>query len=1018
MPGLEGFPIPEPKHLPREAKRLTVRFQEVISSIGEVFDVTPENLDSKREQLFVLHRDAWNFYADLQNWIKLFQEKRPEEKSSDLSFIRRLAEIAENMASGVDSIRQYTEKLIALRDKEDRNLERKFSEEAVSITKSEIQRLRIELGQMAGEITLSTKNTHREKLKAFAKRASRIAALTLAMLAVDLKTSPLHFREKNPEKTKTERKINPEDALSNSHMDEDEYKPDMGGEGDPGKFERSAEPLAKIDFSWLNGIDDPLWVQKIIRKREDGKLITAEAPQINKMYSYEHARVEIKLKNPRSGDRIKLPVPQGFEFNNVETEPNVSIGYGSNENGRYVAFTGNEKEKLPEITLSYSVYRVESGLIDFSLERTSPISRTEEDQKLIEDLRKAKPEQFERALDRHLSDFTYVVSSEIDEIFRSLPGTTEEKVGTLKIGDCDMLSAYAMGLLNDANHKAWMAVGLLEQRDELDALRRHAKLLYETKDGRELYETTSPTKYALVNLVLLPKDKARLENLAKEISSTVNGENLIPELGRMRQALEEILKKPEYKKYRASPDSITPDLKDIQKMIEDVLSGKWEKLLAWPGPESALGEISLILSIIFGFVLAMLGGLYSLSKGVGKLDEGLRKKAKKSQEENIRGVAELFTRLDSAYESQPEVPEDQRKFFAETLENIYRWHPELEDIIPLDKVRRYNQEQQKTWLKIAGLREVYAKDHWGVYSSIREIFRSARWNRMKKRLQADHAEVLPSLEELEEKVKYLMANPQLREKLAEKIPEGVEEIILIAENMLRANPVLAHDRAPLPLVLKALSIERSKLSDEKISKRGNMDNTEFESYVPYLPGMDTRRIDWRVYGRNDKLVVRKPEKEGSRDTPSMILHVAVEVTNSGEETLASLASLLIYAQKSPGQFYIKTVTLMANGEIAGRFDAKAASNFTTQPDKKPIEYLMSKILELKLEHGFDIEDIGPDRYQRNHILRKLSGVLFPENIDRRRESLLTVGFYEGEIENDVPVSTYFFEKPERGEEVA
>lgn len=62
------------------------------------------------------------------------------------------------------------------------------------------------------------------------------------------------------------------------------------------------------------------------------------------------------------------------------------------------------------------------------------------------------------------------------------------------------------------------------------------------------------------------------------------------------------------------------------------------------------------------------------------------------------------------------------------------------------------------------------------------------------------------------------------------------------------------------LHLRARTLTEALLMGEHRSRRVGQ-AIEFADYQEYLPGMDLRRLDWRVWGRADKLVVRRFETE-------------------------------------------------------------------------------------------------------------------------------------------------------------
>ena len=87
---------------------------------------------------------------------------------------------------------------------------------------------------------------------------------------------------------------------------------------------------------------------------------------------------------------------------------------------------------------------------------------------LIVEAIKINPAETEKLLREHLTDFTYITSNQLNALFEKLPGTFEEKVGVVQIGDCSTLSLYIAGLLKDAGIRSGIAQGLLETGGKID----------------------------------------------------------------------------------------------------------------------------------------------------------------------------------------------------------------------------------------------------------------------------------------------------------------------------------------------------------------------------------------------------------------------------------------------------------------------------------------------------------------------------------------------------------------------
>lgn len=75
------------------------------------------------------------------------------------------------------------------------------------------------------------------------------------------------------------------------------------------------------------------------------------------------------------------------------------------------------------------------------------------------------------------------------------------------------------------------------------------------------------------------------------------------------------------------------------------------------------------------------------------------------------------------------------------------------------------------------------------------------------------------------------------------------------------------------------------------------DGMEFSQYRAYLPGDDLRRVDWRVFGRSDRLFVREADQESR-----LSVWLLVDSTGSMAEAGADGTTRLDYARRLAGAF--------------------------------------------------------------------------------------------------------------------
>ena len=106
-------------------------------------------------------------------------------------------------------------------------------------------------------------------------------------------------------------------------------------------------------------------------------------------------------------------------------------------------------------------------------------------------------------------------------------------------------------------------------------------------------------------------------------------------------------------------------------------------------------------------------------------------------------------------------------------------------------------------------------------------------------------------------------------------------------------------------------------------------SVEFASYRKYVPGDDTRRLDWRAYGRSDRFYI----KEFEADT-NLRLCLVVDTSGSMNYSAGGL-SKLDYARRLAG-----TLAYLASGQGDAVGLYCAAENFTTQiPAKRNASHL-------------------------------------------------------------------------------
>lgn len=168
-------------------------------------------------------------------------------------------------------------------------------------------------------------------------------------------------------------------------------------------------------------------------------------------------------------------------------------------------------------------------------------------------LRAAPSDQRLDTVRAQLANFSYVVSTQLNQMLESLPGTWYQKAATLRVGDCDMLSLYAALLLRSVGEDAAVEVGFVEKRNTIEANSRHARL----RTPKEHIELTSDCKRFLVNLVFSEEDRSHLEKIIRISRENPNlpSHEVLTQFGR---ALELILERPDYAQFTPKEELSAP----------------------------------------------------------------------------------------------------------------------------------------------------------------------------------------------------------------------------------------------------------------------------------------------------------------------------------------------------------------------------------------------------------------------------------------------------------------------------
>ncbi|HCB35010.1 MAG: hypothetical protein A2W52_03050 [Candidatus Taylorbacteria bacterium RIFCSPHIGHO2_02_49_25] len=767
------------------------------------------------------------------------------------------------------------------------------------------------------------------------------------------------FLEKTPrslrQKAAPSEKTGASSLLSRPRQGAEQW-PTLGGggiEGEPGRFE-APEPIARVNERFWSSIDDPLWITDVAERTGEHTFRTIE-PRLIATGEKVHADVELKPISVRKGYEMSLPAPLGFAAGDVRTKPVVS--FTVNENKSSITF----HEDNDSVNVFYKVFGAEQEY-QSGIPRGSELNRTEETREVIEELRASFHENAPRILNRHLKDFTYVVSDELQRILEKMPGSMEEKAGTLKVGSCNTLSAYAVGLLNDAGKRAFIGNGFLEDEDYIDGKRPHSKLILFTDGGTRpmTYETTAVPEKHFVHLTFTAEDKAALDEAASAARSSKTSDEQLTAYENFRQKLNEILKKSEYERF-----VFTGDLPERSGSMYQTVSGLWEKL------ENYMSSLPRGKEIAVGWAMAVaidLAGLLAIIAAWKTLKKTKHAIAKKLEEETSKDIIGAFRSIAQggtiATNEKRDAPEEQ--IILRRLQGLYEHEPHLEKMYPLTEVEKLPPEKRRDYYKIILMARMFVREPWKMFGMASFIANRASFAKELERLKADGVPV----EGWMDRIREYYADEERRKEIESAIPQKADEIMargvkLAVERLERTNGLDTKN------LFKILGIGPADESQTKGKQTPSPAGGEFYEHVPYSPGMDTRTIDWNVYARTGDLVV-KTFAEAKHDRKVSAIDVVIDVTEHDDFELDRFTALLLHTQKYK-RLDIQSVSFTSYDRVVFRIDGKTIAKMMAEGSTS-VRYLIEKIEKLNLEYNLNLFKRKSLRGGAERLRNALSGL--------------------------------------------
>lgn len=960
----------------------------------DLFDVKPDHSPARREELLAMRESAARAYKNL--W-ELGQKIGP--KSQEHQFVKRLlgpsgeSGPVSRLNSNLSAFIEFGEKLSQGKIVDE--VERGFMVAALRDASAQAQAVIRELE------SIPIQSVIRSKIGPTVKKTIRMLAVLVSLGFLKGQTPEAsgqvrieHAQKQVREKIKkhgllesTEGKYDESKSGAGEKMQRGtrhKKKPGMAlepniysSEGNrPGEFGQG-RPFAEIDFSIFNDIDDPLWVDSISARDSEGDFRVIEQ-KVESVGNDVEAKVAItRSMQVNKDDEIALYAPVGFTVSDVKVEPNIP--FELDQNSRSIVF--NESSGDDEVQISYNVV---SSNDTFVIPESNPqnLNRTPDQFAVMEKLKGASDDDIEDLLDEHLSQFTYVTSNDLQELLEKMPGSNEEKTGALKIGDCDVLSMYAAGLLDDAGKTGLVAGGFLENNDGIDAARAHAKLVYITKDGRAVsYESTAPVEEAYVNLKFADEDEAVLEESVSKMSEDDAPEARLQKYEDFRQKLSQILEKGKYDEYKHK--ELFEAFGNIFEKLEQMIKRGGEF-----GPEvlvAITAEIAIILALA-GTVLGARAGLLRLGrKSKHELDEEALALVK-------RKLKVVEGGKDDEKEKTREYKEEEGRVI-EVIKDVYRKNQNLEDLYPLDEVLKLPLGQKRNLLVIFTSAELIFSQMYGegALDFFRGIEARADWQKAVSRLEA---EGLP-VGKLFQKIREVITDPKLKAEYEKNIPKKVAAIVskgaelgTRVSNSLRKSAVKVTNKR----VLQAFGVEQLGGDVKSRRRRTTVAPGEFYDYAPYQPGMDIKTIDWRLYARTDKLMVRRSIEEVRGKEPKFNFDLVIDVDSVEDSDLEHLSAMILYLQQNPGNINMETISFIAYSEVLDRFDQKVTEKLLSRAGGGNVSSLIEKIERLKLDHSmreFARKSVKKRwRYgQGINALEAAGWALRPEGLARQKDYL-------------------------------
>lgn len=757
-------------------------------------------------------------------------------------------------------------------------------------------------------------------------------------------------------------------SLLNRRSAGEKHDGGIEGDGEAGEFP-APDIIAEVDHSLFGSIDDPLWVSDISVLKSDGTFEIIDR-RIQNLSTGVEATVAMKPMAISAGETLGLFAPLGYTIGEVETHPPLACRI--NRNDRTVTFPDGGDE----IKITYTVKEVVEAPLPLP-EAQDTFLWSDTDREFIDELSETKSVSAEE-LASHFGSFTYVVSSELQDLFDVMPGTLQEKIAGTRLGDCDSLSMYGVSLLNAAGIRAGVASGILESNKKLDAARPHGKLLYEDKNGGNLFETTAHTNAAYVNVEFLEEDFEQLARLAEQMTSITDPYELTQAYDGFGTAVVDILSRDEYAQFKGE-NSTAAAIGENQgggrgglEQLKNILS-ELEKI-SYSHPNMS-------------FFLALFGMLFSAVGGTLGYERLVRQAVASSKKEafNLLLPQIDFSAIDTIEKEKWEHEDIDRQ-----LRIRYDDSDEFEQYFPLEKAMKLSFEEKKKLLSLYAIVKMATAVPYRSFNMVQALMNRRDVVQLLKRAEADGV----SFDGVFSLLASYYGDEKIKKEIEKELPERVENILARGKKIAAERFGELEDRGikiTPERFFNQLGII-SSLGDGITSQKSKIGSSgEFYEHVEYQPGMDAKHIDWKASAKGDRLYMQKRTIEVEQEQPVYNMHIVIDVVHSTESQLSNLIAFFHYARRHRKEIRIDQIELVARGERIDRIPADLASKMIDPSfGKSGTKYLIEKICRLRIDHqgAFFEKMVQKDKRYPGDPSLPFSGA---NSQKRKKEDLFFVG---------------------------